>query len=338
MCGIVGFIKLNTRQKKTISFENMDFAFSETMSRGKEATGFFTPTTGVVKDGIDASDFVKKFDKEIRAGLNSPVFIGHCRIATSGFKGGLSSASNNDNNHPHEGKRFILVHNGHFSGLFPIRNYPYNGNCDSELALAYIETFGVERGIALMPKTDNFSLVIYDKVEHKTYFYRESNPLIMGYDFNTGNLLFGSTSHIVLAMVDNVKIFGLTFGDKLSPLYSTDEGLLYTIESGKDVVSTKIGLPASRYDAEKNVMTEGERKQLDIPEPTTTSYAVHRGSGSYPYEPAYARMERIAGTGSEHSIKQKITSSRRLEVFTTLLNGEVMFASTITTNMKAIVH
>jgi asparagine synthetase B (glutamine-hydrolysing) len=336
MCGIVGFVKLNTRQKKTVTFENMGFAFDETMSRGKEATGFFTPYTGVVKDGIDATDFVKKFDKEITTGLNAPVFIGHCRAATSGFKDGHSPASNNNNNHPHEGKRFVLVHNGHFGGLFPVRNYPYNGNCDSELALSYIEVFGIERGIALMPKTDNFSLVIYDKVEHKTYFYRESNPLIYGYDFTTGNLLFGSTSHIVLGLVDNVKIFGMTFADKLSPLYSTEEGFLYTVEAGKDVTSVKIALPASRYDVEKNVTTAEERKLLEIPEYTTTTITAHRGSESY--EPTYQRLARVNGNGSGRNTERKIDTSKRLEVFTTLLNGEVVFASTITTNMRAIAH
>jgi asparagine synthetase B (glutamine-hydrolysing) len=338
MCGIVGYIKLNTRQKKTISFENMEFAFNETMSRGREATGFFTPHTGVVKDGENATDFVKKFEKEIRTGLNSPVFIGHCRAATSGFKNGMSPASNNNNNHPHEGKRFVLVHNGHFSGLYPVRNYPYNGNCDSELALSYIEVFGVERGIALMPKTDNFSLVIYDKVDHKIYFYRESNPLVYGYDFATGNLLFGSTSHIVLGLVDNIKIFGLTFGDKLSPLYGTEEGHLYIAEVGKEITSKKIALPASRYDAEKNIMTEEERKQLEIPEPYSSTVTVYKGEAT-PSEPTYQRMERVSGSGRTHrGFERKFSVSKRLEVFTTLLNGEVLFASTITTNMRAITH
>lgn len=328
MCGIVGYVKMEPRNRKEIHFENLDFAFGETMSRGRQATGFYTPITGVVKDGISADEFFKKHPDEIKAALKSPVFIGHCRAATTGFRSGDSTSSNNNNNHPHEGERFVLVHNGHYNSLFELKDYNYKGNCDSELALAYIETFGPIRGIQLMPKTDNFSLVFYDKKEKRVYFYRESNPLVYAINRETGHLLFGSTSHIIMELVDTKKLFGLRFATSLTPCYATDEHELYSFKPGEDIEKTKIDLPSCRYDAEK-LFTDEEKKLVKIPE-YKSSVIVTPSENKHSIYNITARTEPTRYGGKITSFKNE-PPLHRLEYFVNLIDGIVTFNSAIHT-------
>jgi len=236
VCGIVGFIKLDKNKKGQISYEDMSNAFIETEKRGMGATGFFSTATGVVKDGIPGSHFVKKFDKELKEALSSDVLIGHCRAATSGIYGKDAPASKNENNHPHEGTRFVLVHNGHFSNLPLIKGYKYKGNCDSEIPVSYFETWGVEKSIPMFSKTDGFSLVIYDKKDGIVYFYREANPLEFTVDSKLGLVAFGSTTDIIREMSDFDEKYGfesLTQG----PIFSTHANHLYVVKPEKGLIS-----------------------------------------------------------------------------------------------------
>ena len=62
--------------------------------------------------------------------LESDVVIGHTRLATSG------PPSNNVNNHPHVGRRWLIVHNGIISNA---AKFPLTGGCDSEAILRALE-------------------------------------------------------------------------------------------------------------------------------------------------------------------------------------------------------
>lgn len=316
MCGILGYIKFDSKNKKQLTREQIDAAFAESMFRGREATGFFAPNTGVVKDHDDAEDFCKKYRKRLAKAMESPVFIGHTRTATYGFKEGNSSPLNNDNNHPHEGKRFVLVHNGHFSHLPQIKGYKYKGNCDSELALSYVETFGIVRGMELMSKDDKFSLLIYDKVDNVLYWFRETNPLVYAVDYHAGLLLFGSTTDIVFEMTTAIKSpAGVQVADA-SPMYSSNEKVLYTLRVGEGVVKQEtISIRSSDY----VLKSIPEAEKLDIKEEKHETYSRSAQSGGYGYT---GRGGSVSRHSTFHSGQFDL---RRLGVYVALDNGLPMY-------------
>jgi asparagine synthetase B (glutamine-hydrolysing) len=211
MCGLVGFIRLNENNKQSLDVEYVKKGFREAQKRGMQATGMYSPSTGVVKVSGDTAEFFREKDKEFLKALNGRFMLGHCRAATSGLYEGDAGASNLANNHPHESEHWVLIHNGHFDDLPLVKGYKYRGHCDSEIALSYIETFGPELGCSLLCNLDGFSLVFANKDNGDVYFYRnDKNPLIVSWDCVSETLFFGSTEDTVQEMVDWVDVNGLT--------------------------------------------------------------------------------------------------------------------------------
>jgi asparagine synthetase B (glutamine-hydrolysing) len=336
MCGILGYIRYNTKNRNQISAEQATEAFRESSLRGREASGLYTPETGVLKGSEPGEDFCHKINKKLKIALASDVFIGHTRTATTGFWGGASPASNNDNNHPHEGKKFVLVHNGYFSHIPPVKNYKYRGNCDSELALSYVETFGIKRGIELMSKDDKFSLVIFDKAEGKMYWYRESNPLIYCVDNYAGLILFGSTTDIALAMCAMRDIAGFNVEDA-SPPYSTMENELYTLAPGTGCIShERIQLRLADY-ALQNMP---EAKQLDI---KVAKSITHERRGDAKFEVnKFMRIGTSAEIRGDAFVSADLSkmNAHKLNVFITLKNGLPIYQqlNSLTHNYPPTVH
>lgn len=327
MCGIVGFIKLDKDNKENLQFEQVAEAFVETSSRGKQATGFYSPLTGVIKMNKEAAEFVDAKEPEIKKAIKSGLMIGHCRIATGGFDKHESPPSIMANNHPHEGKRYILVHNGHFGHLPKIKKYKYNGNCDSELALSYVETFGIKDGLALLSKQDGFSLVIYDKEEEITYFFRESNPLVWSFDTKTGCMIFGSTVAIIDQLSEAVDTFGLNLSSALMPVSTQENHLMSVTQEGVIERHGEIKLRLTDH-VLRNLADEVKNKMdlesfFDVPIYQTPSYLGSR-HGSFPY----------SGSISERAIHRQGGMSRGSEdsspgatprVFTTIRAGLLRF-------------
>lgn len=233
MCGIVGFYRVNKRAR-SLKIDDVVGAFAECSERGKQATGFFSTTTGVIKTDDLASRFCEKKRTELEASLSDRVMLGHCRAATTGFRGVYATPSRNENNHPHEGKRFVLVHNGCFSELPTVKGYKYAGECDSELALSYIETFGIHRGIELLYQYDTYSLVFFDKQTHYLHFYRRSNPLVFAVTPD-GMLLYGSTSQIVVNLCREIKGYGFQTCYMYQCANSREE-TLYTVAPDRGLI------------------------------------------------------------------------------------------------------
>ena len=137
MCGIVGAIGTG------IDATLLHSLFIETQDRGKNATGFWFPNTGIVKAPQKASDFLKEHNETFQQGAEeSRIFLGHTRFATHG------KPENNFNNHPLESENWIMVHNGVIATMKDIDEYKYNSDTDTENLLAYIEQFGIEEGLS----------------------------------------------------------------------------------------------------------------------------------------------------------------------------------------------
>ncbi|NIU83188.1 MAG: hypothetical protein GWN17_05485, partial [Candidatus Korarchaeota archaeon] len=160
MCGIVGAIG------KSINKEILRDLFVAIEKRGTDASGFWTPAGGVVKAPVKVSDLVlAEKDKYEEGVTQSNLFIGHTRWATHG------KINDNNNTHPLESENWFLVHNGVVASLRDVKDYPYKGGTDSENILAYIETFGLEKGLSKIDSGASIILVPKDE-ENSLYLWK----------------------------------------------------------------------------------------------------------------------------------------------------------------------
>jgi predicted glutamine amidotransferase len=164
MCGLVGAIG------KQIDFDIIRDLFLATQPRGKEATGFWTSVTDTIKAPLGADEFLKdkKTTKQLARGVKeSHILLGHCRYATHG------KPEFNYNNHPIESENWIVVHNGIVSSLKDFDDYKYTSDTDTENIVAYIERYGLIKGLTKIPS--GASIILKKKDEPDTiYVWRTS--------------------------------------------------------------------------------------------------------------------------------------------------------------------
>ena len=165
MCGIIGAIGQNINQEVALKI------FMEIEARGSDASGFFIPTVGVVKNNKKISELIKEHEETFRENLEvSNLFIGHTRLATHG------DPINNENNHPIESKNWWLVHNGQVR-LKDIEEYQYRTETDSENILAYIEHFGLEEGLKHV--NSSAAIILVPKQEENTLYFMKTKDASM---------------------------------------------------------------------------------------------------------------------------------------------------------------
>jgi glucosamine 6-phosphate synthetase-like amidotransferase/phosphosugar isomerase protein len=199
MCGIFGWLKPHT----TYVEGQFDLAkifrtgLIETLERGKDATGFYAPGTGIVKRSIPSTKFVDQFVPDEIA--EEPFVIGHCRQASASLGGKKEDLDNDLNAHPFESKNWVLVHNGTVN-LPKLKGYKYTssvtgGNVvDSESILAYIETTSLKNALSSLKGAA--TVIAYHKPTKKMYFWTDGNrPLAIG--FYDGMVFFASTKTIL---------------------------------------------------------------------------------------------------------------------------------------------
>jgi glucosamine 6-phosphate synthetase-like amidotransferase/phosphosugar isomerase protein len=152
MCGIIGAIG------KNIDSDIVHDLFLATQPRGKEATGFWTATTGTIKKDKGADKFLNKRTlKKLNKGIKeSDILLGHCRYATHG------KPEFNYNNHPIESENWIIVHNG-VVNIKDFDDYEYVSDTDTENIVAYIERFGLVEGLAKI--SSGASIILKNKAE-----------------------------------------------------------------------------------------------------------------------------------------------------------------------------
>jgi len=209
MCGIFGWLK-PIDEKKNIFPGHFDLAkilrdgLIETQSRGKDATGFYSPGTGIVKHSIPATKFVPDFVPDNIA--DEPFVIGHCRQASASLGNKKEDLENDNNAHPFESKNWVLVHNGTVN-LPKLKGYKYTSSVeggkvvDSESILAYIETTSLKNALASLKGAA--TVIAYNKREKKMYFWTDGNrPLAIGY-FD-GMVFFASTKQILKKSIKNI--------------------------------------------------------------------------------------------------------------------------------------
>ena len=184
MCGIGGLIKTNELNNHWVG-ELLHTLTLGLAKRGEDATGVYTSEgAGVIRKqpgaAKDFQEWPQRFGK---------VTLVHTRQGTGG------DPKDNRNNHPLYGEKLLLVHNGCVPRMSKLDGYKYQGECDSEVLLSYLETKGIEEGIKALKGSAAF--VVCDK-QHpkKVWFYSWRNPLVLAMVPGYG-IVFASTGEIL---------------------------------------------------------------------------------------------------------------------------------------------
>lgn len=222
-CGIVGFSGDNNYNLDKIK----GLMIWNSVERGKDATGMFSPLTGIIKSAEPAGKFF--IEKEIDKLKPDTTLICHVRAKTIG----VNTA---ENAHPFTYGDIVLVHNGtltNYSGLNGLAakyGWEYKDyNVDSQI-LAYGVSKAFEKegelNVSILSEYEGAAaLLFYNKKTDTLYAYRDKlRPLYYGYDV-MGEMYISSIKEALLA-------FDVYVVDEFTPhtLYEIRNG---TIESQK---------------------------------------------------------------------------------------------------------
>jgi asparagine synthetase B (glutamine-hydrolysing) len=272
MCGIFGWLKPKTYENGSFDLTKiLRDGLVETQSRGKDATGFYSRGTGIIKHSIPATKFVEdSIPDDI---CDEPFVIGHCRQASVG-KTDKIDLENDLNAHPFESKNWVLVHNGTVN-LPKLKGYKYTssvtgGNVvDSESILAYIESTSLKNALSSLKGAA--TVIAYHKAQNKMYFWTDGNrPLAIG--FYNGMVFFASTKQILKKSIKCPTDLGIFHRMTFATIYEC-ELLEYDFAKGK---FTRKGLIEPKPDVKDDDDEEfvpftaqiGSQTRLALPAPT----------------------------------------------------------------------
>ncbi len=207
MCGILGFA---TSKPSANNVKYLKKILYLSAIRGTDATGIAYVKDGAItieKDSIDANEFIKKLLPNHEDELSKVnIALGHTRTPTVG------TPKDNNNNHPLESDKWILIHNGSVHSLARLKDYKYKGEVDSEILLSYIQTYGLEQGLPHVGKTGTAAVALINKEEpNAVYLWRETNPIKLAYDEESETLFFASQEDFLTKSLTNKLAFFSTF-------------------------------------------------------------------------------------------------------------------------------
>jgi hypothetical protein len=206
MCGIIGFISpkpssTNAKYLKKLLYLSAD--------RGTSATGIaYLKDDKIIirKEPVSASRFLADIWPQYEEDINNTmVAVGHTRQPTIG------PPEDNNNNHPLDGKRWVLIHNGMVSMMPRIAGYPYKGIVDSEVLLSHIEVHGLNKGLENIGHGTAAIALIDKESPQAIYLWRESQPIFMAYDEATDVIFFASEEEFLEESLTNKLHFFSTF-------------------------------------------------------------------------------------------------------------------------------
>jgi glucosamine 6-phosphate synthetase-like amidotransferase/phosphosugar isomerase protein len=210
----------------------MEALMAEIQRRGAHAAG--AASVGVErtiwgKAPVPAKRFIRGawWAKMMKA--DPRLLIGHARFATHG------DPKDNANNHPFvsDDHRWFVVHNGVLGDDVSVRS-PTMGECDSELILRMIETYGFKKTVELMGgfERSSFACLALDAKERRMYAWRNSgNPLVVAdLTDSIGAVLLASTEDILRAALVRAGLGFVELTDE--NLRSLKPGYWYTFPFG----------------------------------------------------------------------------------------------------------
>ena len=217
MCGLVGFSSpnnYNLDKIKLLLFWNM-------VERGIDATGIFTPKTGIVKDNTKAAVFInnKTHMSKVKA---DNTLIGHVRAKTIG---GNTVA----NAHPFNYGSIYGSHNGSLTNPWSLcKDYDFKAadyDVDSQVIMSSINEDwkkGIEKP-SILEKYEGAAALLYFNTDTNTLYACHDNkrPLFYGYD---GVDMYISSIRESLTMIG----CETTFEFDVNQLYSIRNGEILT--------------------------------------------------------------------------------------------------------------
>lgn len=180
MCGIFGWSGKVLPEAREAMRTFADAIAVATKVRGPHATGVAVYEGGkksfVAKGPVSSDDFIRcpVWDRALARGQS---VIGHCRYATHG------SPADNRNNHPFEGGRYALIHNGVVLGYREMarrEGVKLMTECDSEVILRVIEAeggspvAGIQRFVDAAAKTSaDYAVALLDREDGAIRLFRD---------------------------------------------------------------------------------------------------------------------------------------------------------------------
>jgi hypothetical protein len=218
-CGVIGFSGFKGKTFDPVKIAYL--LYHNSVERGKDSTGIYTPEVGIIKD----SDNAEKFLIANKLAPSS-LFIGHVRSATVGVK-------SKNNAHPFRAGNIIGVHNGtllnHWS-LALKRDIPTADiNVDSEVI---IKCLNHDQNPKIFSEIDGAAAVLFtdtNEQDNTLYAFRNNDrPLYRG---------VSDEGMYISSLEETLKIIRCTKIEEFK------ENNLYTIKLGKiEGIPTKISV------------------------------------------------------------------------------------------------
>jgi len=245
MCGLLGFF---TEQPSKENFVKYEVLLEDIEFRGTDATGSMVyrewknrgGRCRVVKKPVKATEYIKTSLPKIKEEIErSPLVIGHVRAKTQG------AASDNNNNHPVFGKRWLITHNGSVTTMDKVHGYTYKGEVDTEYIVAQLETKGLD---GLKETRGSAGLVIFDMMADNptVYLWAHNQTFYLGYESSTKTWWWASVEKCLQTIADHM----------ISPFHTdmriekVPEDVLYKIErlnNGSIVITDEGELKGKAY-------------------------------------------------------------------------------------------
>jgi hypothetical protein len=218
-CGLIGFSGVDNYNLDKIKF----LMLWNSLERGKDSTGMFTPESGIVKKAELASKFfIEGEDRKVEP---STILIAHVRAKTVGI-------NNLNNAHPFKKENITLAHNGtllSYSKLANEYNMKFSDyDVDSQVITEGVfqdtmdQKYGELKNLKILEKYEGAAALLFHNefTPDLLYAYRDTErPLFRGYD-DEGNMYISSLKDTLEAL-------------NLYVIESFKENTLYTIQSGK---------------------------------------------------------------------------------------------------------
>lgn len=220
MCGLIGFSGKSNYHTKTLQM----LLVWNSLERGEDSTGIYTPQNGCIKKLTKGSHFVLYPENHF-----SPdnLFIGHVRAATIGVK-------NVENAHPFEKTDYVLAHNGTLKNHTDLAKlYDVNTTIhtvDSDIIAECIQKEGnISRIIQKINGAAAF--LIHDKNDPEVLyaFSNGERTLYRGVDKNNNIYISSIAEPLLFANLSKVKEF------KHNVLYTIRNGVIENTKRIKNI-------------------------------------------------------------------------------------------------------
>ncbi len=198
-CGLIGFSGQTEFNLDKIKF----LMFWNSVYRGRDATGIFTPRTGIIKMAESAEKFLNH--KDLQKLKEDTCLIGHVRAKTVGNNIGKNA-------HPFHKGNTILAHNGTLTDIFGEKGLAKqygmeykDYDVDSEiLAVGVNKAFNSKDEEFSIPILSDYqgaaALIFYnEKTDHLYVYHDKERPLFRGWD-SEGNMYMSSIAEALEAI------------------------------------------------------------------------------------------------------------------------------------------